>query len=56
MIATIHSGFKLFKYNLSNLCKEATPATPEMRRVVKVMTFDVEALCMAFLGTFGTIF
>ena len=43
------------KYNPSNLQKEATEATPAMSRVLRVVTYHVKALYMAFLGTLGSI-
>ena len=45
-----------FKYNPSNLSREATPVTLAMIRSVKMMIYDVKALHMAFLGILGTIF
>ena len=46
----------ILKYNPSNLSREATPATPEIRRALKVVTYDVKALHVAFLDTLETIF
>ena len=54
LLSTVDYNF--FKYNPSNFNREATPATPVMIRAAKVMTYDVKALHMAFLGRIGTIF
>ena len=56
-VVTIHSGFQyFFILNPSNIYREATQATPEMRRVLKVMIYGVKALYLALLGTLGSIF
>ena len=43
------------KYNSFNFFREATLVTSEMSRALKVMTYDVKALYMAFIGTLGFI-
>ena len=55
--AIIYSEFYVFlKFNPSNLCREATLATLSMIRALKVMTHNIKALYMAFIGTSGFIF
>ena len=45
-----------FRFNPSNLCREATQATLTIIKALKVNIFDVIILHMAILGTLGFIF
>ena len=43
-LSTVDSNF--FSFDPSNLCREATPVTPAVKRALKVMMYDMKVLHM----------
>ena len=44
----------LFKFDPCNLCRETTSVTQAINKEFKVITHDMNALYMAFLGILGS--